>query len=319
MPAWTPVVAMASNADASKMRAARKLRSEGSIELAFLALRGRRRRYGGCAFGRDSTRGVRSLLGGADCPGNCGGTIGFRSGRAGQLTRHEREPWPGVAQPRDTSGDALVIGPGVVSAGLFDDERQIRTVTAHLTAGVSPQEVLAHRWSHDRRPGLLSMSSHSSAGAKVEREFYRNKGAWVADHVAFELPAELRGGGHARRMMRASLQSYDSMNVDRIEVDAGQSDGGYVWAKAGFVAADPRSVRQTLTRLSSGLEASAFAAVQSVVLKNSDEDLMRDLADLSVPMCPRLGSDLLRGSNWLGFVDLSNPSHRSRLAEALRR
>lgn len=65
----------------------------------------------------------------------------------------------------------------------------------------------------------------------VERRIDTARG--LATHERFYLPAPVRGGGHAKRMMRRAVGLYDALGVTHVEL-AAQSVGKYVWANCGF-------------------------------------------------------------------------------------
>jgi hypothetical protein len=127
-------------------------------------------------------------------------------------------------------------------------------------------------------------------------------------------------------------EMYRQLGIDRIEVEAGLEDGGYVWAKAGFnwrVTDDGF----TIWRFDEKLDAAAgnymdddevteyldnlylsYSEVQQAqqnyeMGKGSVEDIAaalenfpkpEDIANASFPGAPNLGAELLRGTQWTG-------------------
>jgi hypothetical protein len=249
------------------------------------------------------------------------GRIGFRAAAAERprdpaVKSAVPLPWAGTAQPRDLTNDALHVDAEVYRSGLVHDEADLRRTTAALTAGIPANERIDVTW--NVQVGAMVMHARNDRGVELRRDFYHDGDGWTVEHVAFELPIDYRGTGNARLMMRASVEEYDRLGVSRIETEAGGQDGGYVWARAGFVASNELTVRQYLMRGAVGLDAADFEAVSRVLTGAGPGAMMSDLAALSVPSNTHLGRDFLRGTQWHGHIDLTDSAHRARLIQYFR-
>lgn len=190
----------------------------------------------------------------------------------------------------------------------------MRTVTAALLAGTPASVPLAVQWSHN---GEYVSFEATDVAAKNQVTIARvfspyGDGTWEVDHVCFGLAEHLRGSGGARRMMRASVEIYDALNVLYIRTHANYLNGGYVWAKAGFAADNAEAIRK-------GLHTALAAEPDDVLYQDAvrvesatpvDDELMYALACLP----EERGRELLEGQRWHAHLNLADERHRLRLA-----
>lgn len=248
------------------------------------------------------------------------GKIGFRAGKAPKPKPPvARDPWPGKAEVRNLSGDKVQINKAVLTSGLFRDEAHAREVTAALTAGTPQGERLRVRWFADRRAKTVHMTASGGDETEIHRAFSRNAdGSWTVDHEYFTLPRSAQGSGGARRMMRASVEAYDGMNVSRIEVLANIDVGGYAWARYGFTANNAARVRRVMGEAAARNPRDPVSrAVRSTLNASGDDDLMYNLARIKTPDGQRRGFEILENARWDGHIDLTNTSHRARVVRAI--
>ena len=98
-------------------------------------------------------------------------------------------------------------------------------------------------WAGDRQRGsssddqLVRIRFTGSNGTLMTREFKRDdSGDLVAVHDYFK--AGRTGGGLAKDVMRASMDEYKKLGIDKVTVHANIDVGGYAWAKFGFRSDD---------------------------------------------------------------------------------
>jgi hypothetical protein len=165
---------------------------------------------------------------------------------------------------------------------------------------------------------------------RFDRMLYLSDGS--VEHKELVLQEFARRQGIATEFNAKMEEMYRQLGIDRIEVEAGLEDGGYVWAKAGF---DWRVTDDgfTIWRFDEKLDAAAgnymdddevteyldnlylsYSEVQQAqqnyeMGKGSVEDIAaalenfpkpEDIANASFPGAPNLGAELLRGTQWTG-------------------
>lgn len=158
--------------------------------------------------------------------------------------------------------------------------------------------------------------------AKVERFFsFDDQGRRNVDHVYFKLDSGQQGGSFAKQFLRDSMDAYQDMGVSRITLDANIDVGGYAWARYGFVPTEEswKELAQTSKAFmhfgGSALDPDARATVMSI-LNSQDPRSIWMLSDLTIPYDDRyantLGKKMLLGSNWSGYLDLSDAEQMAR-------
>lgn len=234
--------------------------------------------------------------------------------------------WPWTPRPRQSPVDLKMIR-NPEEFGLFADEAGALRLANELMAGV-PETIKAHAsWTNDiPYPGAdpeLKFRLREDDVTLV-RTFKRENNRLIVEHDYFELDEKYKGGGHAIRMLQASLAAYDRLGVNEIRVHANLDMGGYVWARNGFRANDPSMQRLVFKdsarrQLRQGLMTEArFAMLMEVLNTSSDLELMYNIAVLK-DNGVEFGKQFLLESDWWGLADLDDPEHRALLAKAVSR
>lgn len=229
--------------------------------------------------------------------------------------------WPGTALPRDVTADldAIAISQAALRTGLLRDEAEMRLVTSYLLAGVPAEVPLTVGWKQKRGASttvvMRAVGRRPRDGIEIVRTFTRDRsGRWRVEHTLFVM-ADRHRGGAARRMMRASVEIYDRIGVERIDVFADIDVGGYVWAKLGFAATDTDDVRTALADVARRKpDLDLFTEANRIAGTSSDDELMYNLARLTIGDDRSCGKHLLAGSRWYGHATLTDGRHRARIA-----
>lgn len=127
---------------------------------------------------------------------------------------------------------------------------------------------------------LLRIAIKLTDGTEITRSFETNlrTGETVIHNDVFVLGDNVpTGTGNGKRMLRTTLQIADRIGAKKVEVTAGLSSGGYVWAKYGAVLSEfnrHTTYKLILTRLT---ERTFFTSK----IKSSSEALERDRQTLA--------------------------------------
>lgn len=215
------------------------------------------------------------------------------------------------------AGDQLAVDPSALSFGIFRDVQHLRATTELLLAGVPTGIDLTLSWRAEA--GILTFVGISPPGGVdvwIEREFEAlSPSNWTVIHQMFRLPDAHHSSGSSVRMMRGSVQAYDDLGVTQIELNADVDFGGYVWAKIGFAPDNAGPIRDRIAEGHRAYPTSMmYATLAGVAARSSDDDLMYHLARASAPDGSSYGKLLLSGVGWYGHLDLTNQTHRQRLA-----
>jgi hypothetical protein len=177
--------------------------------------------------------------------------------------------------------------------------------------------------------GYFRDANGNSLG-RFDRVLYLSDGSVY--HKELVLQEAARRQGIATEFNAKMEEMYRQLGLDRIEVEAGLEDGGYVWAKAGFdwrvtddgfaiynfedkmdAAAgnymDDEEVTEYLDNLYLSYSEVQQAQQNYEMGRGSVEDIAaalenfpkpEDIANASFPGAPNLGAELLRGTQWTG-------------------
>ncbi len=123
----------------------------------------------------------------------------------------------------------------------------------------------------------------------------------VVDHKLFVLPEELQGKGISKELMSAMVKQYKSCGIKRAYIHANIDVGGYCWAKYGAVA-EKKEVEMIIENALNEHKISIheYAKAKSVIENYKELVPMQNLANMS------FGRNMLKGSSWQGYLDLSN-------------
>lgn len=209
----------------------------------------------------------------------------------------------------------LTVRPGATAFGLFANDEEARLLASELMAGIPAGAEVKAAWGGDASSLWFSANG---PGVKLSRMFQRRGQFVTVEHSYFALSRDYQGGGHARRMMQASLHAYDRLGIDRAEVHANIDVGGYSWARVGFTptAASLDEMRTAIEDAAEELEGSRRRQVLELLAVSDDLRLMYDLARIRDAAGP-YGKQLLLNSDWFGYIDLKDPDHRALVNEAL--
>lgn len=149
------------------------------------------------------------------------------------------------------------------------------------------------------------------------RDFDFGRGYVV--HRELELDGDWQGQGIARQRLVNALQLYPALGLPAIRLNAGNSVGGYAWARMGFLppAWNWTVLRQGLRdRLDFMSDIAPGPRAQAEALLASDDPrALWQVADLpaEAPGEEPLGATLLLGSQWIAQLDFDNPQQMARL------
>ncbi len=107
-------------------------------------------------------------------------------------------------------------------------------------------------------------ADHPDYGLSFSRILINTNGQITVKHDYFTLPEPFRAKGIARAVTIAGLQQYSHMGVDKISIYAALANGGYTWARNGFVAVDRTEMKDILERANKMLDSTKFAAIKRI-------------------------------------------------------
>lgn len=160
-----------------------------------------------------------------------------------------------------------------------------------------------------------SFKPKGATTAFIERIFEPD--ASLVDHSLFTMPQSAQSAGLGKQLLQNWLALYDHMGVQRIELHANLSVGGYAWARFGFLPTSEdwplvkSHIRSALGSLDTGLPANVRGEVMEL-LKSKDPATIRQVAALDYRVTKgekelRLGQALLLDSDWMGELSLTDP------------
>lgn len=242
----------------------------------------------------------------------------------------------------------------------------------HLTAlGITdPQTLAARMLGHVQdgerfdvkvRPGFLRMSGPGrlaftftgDKGTEMVREFFTDPttGKLVVEHIWFTVAPEASGSGKAQEIFKASLAAYEQLGVARIELEANADIGAYAWARYGFKALSPDTVKLRARLILKNLQREGVLTADEVrqiaaLMEPKDPTMVWRLADArlrvgreraqqaatwlrtyrrDIPIEPlqrsaergeiNVGHLLLLKNPWHGVFDLADAEQRTRLRQ----
>jgi hypothetical protein len=140
----------------------------------------------------------------------------------------------------------------------------------------------------------------------LDREFAKSVKGVEINHSYCVIPETHRKKGLIKAVFKASLQEYVNMGAKKINVHAGLSGGGHVWARHGFVAIDPGEVKAILDDAQRHLKTAEFAPVKHIFDKYYKDYPGGKAFPMILWAKIDFMKDILRGSDWHGEVDLKN-------------
>jgi hypothetical protein len=149
--------------------------------------------------------------------------------------------------------------------------------------------------------------------AVARREF--DGARHVARHLLFDIVPGYQGAGIAKVFVRNSVALYRRIGVQRVEALANLTVGGYAWARYGFLPKPGEWGPGTPLcdhiqhRIVSIQMSPAVRATAEQLLTVQDSRALWAVADQ-----PYHGAQLLIGSRWAGYLDLTDADVLARLA-----
>ena len=153
---------------------------------------------------------------------------------------------------------------------------------------------------------------------------YRNvDGELEVHHDLLKLPSAMQGEGIGKNLLRAELEQYEKLGVDKVKLFANIDVGGYAWAKYGYTLdEDSASYFHSMIqgRLENiGADQAVKDLVKDVIDKRTkdgklDGKVIWDIADLKQGD-HKLGAEILLGDDigWEGELDLHDPETMARV------
>jgi GNAT superfamily N-acetyltransferase len=142
-------------------------------------------------------------------------------------------------------------------------------------------------------------------GLLFRRRFSRFGTILTVKHDFMVLPKKHRGKGIGKKVLAVCLEQYLKMGVEKIHVQAGLEDGGYVWARAGFRA----KKRAEVDLILAAAKAAKFESDDLAIVQSWYDDHYNNFPDLpfKIEDWARIKAmePILRQSNWHGEIDLT--------------
>jgi GNAT superfamily N-acetyltransferase len=146
-----------------------------------------------------------------------------------------------------------------------------------------------------------------------------NENTGTAVHHSIEIAPAWQRHGLSKGILAANIDYYRSHGINLVRTRAGDEGGGFTWARYGFVPEQDSwlQLRGELARRLDqiqGLPENVKGRIQDL-LASPDPKTIWEVADYEMPVPERndpskmatLGSRLLRGTTWKGYMDLNDP------------
>jgi hypothetical protein len=131
-------------------------------------------------------------------------------------------------------------------------------------------------------------------------------GIIIVNHDYFRLPALVRGQKTGKKVLGICFDQYQHIGISKIAVHAALKDGGYVWAKAGFKATTQKEMDVILKKAERQLTVAEYK-----IAKSWYDDHYNNFPGTPFSISDWSGlpfmESILRGSDWHGEIDLTNP------------
>ena len=143
----------------------------------------------------------------------------------------------------------------------------------------------------------------------LERTFTGNG---VVKHDYFDIPNELQGKGISKSVFRSLYEQYKNAGINRIDVYANITVGGYTWARYGFVA----NAKSYNSLLKNAEIRSESPNITNVTKKDYDDfvNWIKQYEGKDIPLWEitqkSYGKDILKKSEWGGYLDLVDDNSR---------
>lgn len=144
-----------------------------------------------------------------------------------------------------------------------------------------------------------------------DREFFKSVKGIEINHSYCLIPLIHQNKGLVKTIFQASLQEYINMGAKRINVEAGLTVGGHIWAKHGFVAINPSEVQEILDDAKKRLKPAEFLAAKRIYGKYYTDNPGGKAFPMILWGKLDFMKNILKGSYWNGEVDLTNKEQLS--------
>ena len=155
----------------------------------------------------------------------------------------------------------------------------------------------------------------------------QGKTSKVAYHNLLNFREQFQGHGLAKSILRNNFDLYGELGIDKVDLTAAITVGGYAWARYGWQLKpdDVKSGRldkQVAKRLETLDLKAKDRKVVDAILASQDPKKVWALSDLQTPVTKdgketTLGKALLLGTNWSGTFDMHDPASTERLERYL--
>ena len=171
---------------------------------------------------------------------------------------------------------------------------------------------------------MTTIQKFSIAGEEesiqISRRFVFNPkrgeaGIKSVEHALFDISSGLQGRGLSKKLMVDSMSMYEKMGVDEIHLHAALSQGGYVWAKYGFVPSETewKALASQLKMRAFSLHGGNIPEELMSILQSDDARSIWALSDHPD------GKALLQGTDWMGKLLLKDKEAMARYNAYARR
>ena len=179
-----------------------------------------------------------------------------------------------------------------------------RVLAALGNAGKHPF-AKAIEYNSDNQTLTISISD-ANEELRFIRQFCNKNGLITVHHTWFELPLLFRGKTLSQYVLKESMQQYINMGLNKIEMVAALDNGGYVWAKYGFVATKRTEVTKILELAENQLTNVQFERVKAIYNRyysnHPDGTSFPMILWANIPFM----KSVLTGAAWHGELDLKN-------------
>lgn len=141
-------------------------------------------------------------------------------------------------------------------------------------------------------------------------------------HDYFKLPEDDQGKGTSKNVLSVFYKQYRQMGLEKIDIHANIDVGGYAWGRYGFSIPKSALRLETLGDTHSGLFVTGGKYEKKLLRDLTNEYFANNPTSTSLPMNvianhPE-GKNILLGSDWEGFMDLTNPVQRQLFEDYLK-
>lgn len=148
---------------------------------------------------------------------------------------------------------------------------------------------------------------------RLIREFRLSGNKRIVEHSYLVIPDAKQGSGISRDLFKSLYTQYKNAKINRIEVHANINIGGYTWARYGFSASKSDAIELLNSKSNYPFYKQAKQKIDDyfTLHKNKDEFPMMLWVN------EQYGKEMLLGSDWSGFINLSDAAQRQMFEDYL--